>query len=208
MSGELIDLAQRRSIPALERLEQLLEQVAETAPELGIAPFLAASCAGPRSPAARAADGGGGGPRELWPAVVDRTRDSAVEWLAVSEAPMSEPEQPQPGQGAALPSVPDVLLSTVQLLVTLAAEAIARREKLEEAAACDRHARRADAGGAAAGAGRGAAASSARCWPSCSWPTPTRWRRAAQAPQEQDEPSEPVVETPPRPKIWTPEGEV
>ena len=41
MSGELIDLAARRSIPALERLEQVLDQVADTAADLGIAPYLA-----------------------------------------------------------------------------------------------------------------------------------------------------------------------
>src|SRR5205823_1938314 len=40
MSGELIDLAARRSLPARERLEQLLDQVAEVATELGIAPYL------------------------------------------------------------------------------------------------------------------------------------------------------------------------
>ena len=42
MSGELIDLRARRSIPAMERLDQLLEQVADTATELGIAPYLGA----------------------------------------------------------------------------------------------------------------------------------------------------------------------
>jgi len=47
---------------------------------------------------------------------------------------MSDQAPPQEGQPQELPSVPDVLLSSVHLLITLAADAIARRERLEEAA--------------------------------------------------------------------------
>src|SRR2546423_1215662 len=41
MSGELIDLGARRAMPAMERIDQLLDQVAGTAASLGIAPYLA-----------------------------------------------------------------------------------------------------------------------------------------------------------------------
>jgi glutamate---cysteine ligase / carboxylate-amine ligase len=87
MSGELIDLQARRSIPALERLEQLLDQVAATADQLGIAPFLGELRRPTLSQQLEERMDAGEGPRDLWPAVVERTRDSAAEWLAVSEAP-------------------------------------------------------------------------------------------------------------------------
>jgi glutamate---cysteine ligase / carboxylate-amine ligase len=82
MSGELIDLELRRAMPAAERIERLLDRVAGTADDLGIAPYLA-PLRGPtlvqelidRLEA-------GTEPRELWPAVVDRTERSAAQWLA------------------------------------------------------------------------------------------------------------------------------
>lgn len=85
MSGELIDLAARRSIPAAERLEQLLEQVSQTARELGIEPHLQPL----REPTLSQRMGelmdAGADPRELWPQVVESTHRSAAEWLAARE---------------------------------------------------------------------------------------------------------------------------
>jgi carboxylate-amine ligase len=82
MSGELIDLELRRAMPAAERIERLLDGVAQTSEELGIAPYLP-PLSGPTlaqeviEPLEAGAD-----PRELWPAVVDRSERSAAEWLA------------------------------------------------------------------------------------------------------------------------------
>jgi carboxylate-amine ligase len=83
MSGELIDLAQRRSMPAGERLEGLLEQVSGTATELGIAPFLEPLREPTLSQRLSEAMDAGAEPRELWLDVVERTHESAGEWLAV-----------------------------------------------------------------------------------------------------------------------------
>jgi carboxylate-amine ligase len=83
MNGELIDLEQGRSLPARGRLDALLEEVAEVASELGIAPYLApleGENAAQRY-VARLAEGAT--PQELWPGVVERTERSAAEWLAV-----------------------------------------------------------------------------------------------------------------------------
>ena len=82
MSGELIDLAARRAIPARERLEQMLDQVADVASELGIAPYLDTLRLPTLSERAGELMDAGADPRELWPGVVDRTRDSAREWIA------------------------------------------------------------------------------------------------------------------------------
>jgi gamma-glutamyl:cysteine ligase YbdK (ATP-grasp superfamily) len=86
MSGELIDLAARRSMPAGERLEQVLDQVAGTARELGIAPYLDPL----REQTLSQRMGGmldeGASLRELWPGVVQSTHRSAAEWLATREA--------------------------------------------------------------------------------------------------------------------------
>jgi hypothetical protein len=49
------------------------------------------------------------------------------------QTPPQEPQDAQEGLPQELPSVADVLLSSVHLLITLAADAIARRERLEEA---------------------------------------------------------------------------
>ncbi len=81
MSGELIDLAARRALPADERIGQLLDQVAGTAADLGIAPYLA-PLRGPTlsqqlwEPLEAGAD-----PRSLWPDVVATTERSPREWL-------------------------------------------------------------------------------------------------------------------------------
>ncbi len=82
MSGELIDLDARRSIPARERLEQLLDQVSDTAVDLGIAPYLDPLRLPTLSESCGEQMDGGAYPRDLWPGVVARTRDSAQEWIA------------------------------------------------------------------------------------------------------------------------------
>ena len=85
MTGELIDLESGSTVPARARLEALVDEVAETAGELGITPSLAAL----HEPTA--ADGyvaeleAGASVRDVWPQAVARTRDSVVEWLAVRE---------------------------------------------------------------------------------------------------------------------------
>ncbi|MDX6520670.1 MAG: glutamate---cysteine ligase / carboxylate-amine ligase [Gaiellales bacterium] len=81
MSGELIDLAARRSIPARERLEQMIEQVSDTAAELGITPHLDALRGPTLSEQAGELMAAGADPRELWPDAVERTRESAREWI-------------------------------------------------------------------------------------------------------------------------------
>jgi glutamate---cysteine ligase / carboxylate-amine ligase len=85
MSGELIDLDARRSIPAAERLEQVLDQVAGTAQELGIAPHLEPL----REPTLSQEMGRlldeGASLRELWPGVVESTHRSAAKWLSAGE---------------------------------------------------------------------------------------------------------------------------
>jgi carboxylate-amine ligase len=85
MSGELIDLAARRSIPASDRIEQLIEQVAETADELGIAPYLAPLREPTLSQELSDRMDAGAAPRELWPEIVERSERSAAAWLAVRE---------------------------------------------------------------------------------------------------------------------------
>ena len=85
MSGELIDLAARRSIPALERLEQVLEQVAETAADLGIAPYLPPLREPTLSQRMDELMDDGADPRELWPEVVERNQRSVGEWLSDRE---------------------------------------------------------------------------------------------------------------------------
>jgi carboxylate-amine ligase len=83
MNGELIDFEQGRSLPARARLDAVLEEVADVASELGIAPYLApleGENAAQRY-VARLAEGAR--PDELWPGVVERTERSAAEWLAV-----------------------------------------------------------------------------------------------------------------------------
>ncbi|MFL6048569.1 MAG: YbdK family carboxylate-amine ligase [Gaiellales bacterium] len=85
MSGELIDLAARRSIPALERLEQVLDQVADTAAELGISPHLPPLREPTLSQRMDELMEDGADPRELWPEVVERTHRSVGEWLSDRE---------------------------------------------------------------------------------------------------------------------------
>jgi len=85
MSGELIDLAARRSIPALERLEQVLDQVADTATDLGIARYLSPLREPTLSQRMDELMEDGADPRELWPDVVERNQRSVGEWLSDRE---------------------------------------------------------------------------------------------------------------------------
>ena len=85
MSGELIDLAARRSIPALERLEQVLDQVADTAADLGIAPYLPPLREPTLSQRMDELMEDGADPRELWPDVVERNQRSVGEWQSDRE---------------------------------------------------------------------------------------------------------------------------
>jgi carboxylate-amine ligase len=85
MSGELIDLAARRSIPALERLEQVLDQVADTATDLGIARYLPPLREPTLSQRMDELMDDGADPRELWPDVVERNQRSVGEWLSDRE---------------------------------------------------------------------------------------------------------------------------
>jgi glutamate---cysteine ligase / carboxylate-amine ligase len=85
MSGELIDLAARRSIPALERLDQVLDQVADTAADLGIAPYLPPLREPTLSQRMDELMEDGADPRELWPDVVERNQRSVGEWLSDRE---------------------------------------------------------------------------------------------------------------------------
>jgi hypothetical protein len=119
------------------------------------------------------------------------------------------PVQGDPGGGEMrLPTVPEVVLSSAQLLVSLAADAIARRERLEEAQlAIDTL----DALLPVLGrvvrpeelrAFRGAISELQMAFVQAQQP-------AAEGEQEQPATQEgPGIETPPRAKIWTPGGDV
>jgi gamma-glutamyl:cysteine ligase YbdK (ATP-grasp superfamily) len=85
MSGELIDLDAGRVMPARERIEALVEEVADVASELGIEPYLG-PLAEPTASERYAGELVAGAPVEaVWPHAVERTRDSVLEWLAVRE---------------------------------------------------------------------------------------------------------------------------
>jgi carboxylate-amine ligase len=85
MDGELIDLAAGRAVPARERIDAMLADVAEMAGELGITPYLAPLEEPSAAQRYLAELDAGATPRELWPGVVDRTEASAGEWLASRE---------------------------------------------------------------------------------------------------------------------------
>ena len=123
---------------------------------------------------------------------------------------MSDQAGPQGGEQLQLPTAPELVLSTAQLAISLAAAAIAQRQELEQAQlAIDT----ADA----------LLPLIARLLPE---EQVRQFRRAvaelqlayaeavrppaAEAGQEQQPPpaAEPTVETPPRPKIWTPGGDI
>ena len=69
-------------MPAAERIERLLDRVSGTADDLGITPYLAALRRPTLVQELTEQLEAGTDPRELWPAVVDRSERSAAEWLA------------------------------------------------------------------------------------------------------------------------------
>ena len=116
---------------------------------------------------------------------------------------------PQGGEQLQLPTAPELVLSTAQLAVSLAAAAIAQRQELEQAQlAIDT----ADA----------LLPLVARLLPEeqvrqfrravaelqLAYAEAVRTPAPAAAEPEQPVAAEPKVETPPRPKIWTPGGDV
>ena len=86
MDGELIDLRAGRSVPARARLDGLLEEVAETARDLGIAAHLAPLEHRNAAQRYSALMDEGATPADVWPEVVERTHRSAAEWLTVRGA--------------------------------------------------------------------------------------------------------------------------
>jgi hypothetical protein len=123
---------------------------------------------------------------------------------------MSEQEgmaQEQPGGEMRLPTVPEVVLSSAQLLVTLAAEAISRRERLEDAQMAI------DALDALLPVlSRVVRPEELRAFRGAVSELQLAYARALEEAAEQradDEPGQASgIETPPRPKIWTPGGDV
>jgi hypothetical protein len=113
-----------------------------------------------------------------------------------------------PGGGEMrLPTVPEVVLSSAQLLVSLAADAIARRERLEDAQLAI------DALDALLPVlGRVVAPEELRAFRGAISELQMAYAQAQQAPaaeQEQEgDAAGPPIETPPRPRIWTPGGDV
>jgi hypothetical protein len=115
--------------------------------------------------------------------------------------------QEHPGGGEMrLPSVPEVVLSSAQLLVSLAADAISRRERLDEAQlAID------TLDALLPVLGRVVAPEELRAFRGAVSELQMAYAQALEAPAEQageggGEGS--GIATPPRPKIWTPEGDV
>jgi carboxylate-amine ligase len=82
MSGELIDLRSGRTLPARDRIADLLDGVSDTARDLGIAPFLEPVLAPTLSELAIPMLEEGADVRELWPQTVEQTRESVAGWLS------------------------------------------------------------------------------------------------------------------------------
>jgi carboxylate-amine ligase len=82
ISGELIDLRSGRTVPARDRLADLVEGVSETARDLGIEPFLEPVLGPTLSELAIPMLEEGADVRELWPQTVEQTRESVAGWLA------------------------------------------------------------------------------------------------------------------------------
>jgi hypothetical protein len=115
---------------------------------------------------------------------------------------MSESEGPQPEE-MRMPSPAEVVLSSAQLLVTLAADAIAARERLDEAQLAI------DAVDALLPVvERLVTADQLRQYKRAVAELQLAFAQASRPPEPAAEPPEPVVETPERPKIWTPGGDV
>jgi hypothetical protein len=108
-----------------------------------------------------------------------------------------------------MPSVAEVVLSSAQLLITLAADAIGRRQQLDQAQlAIDA------VDGLLPAIGRLVPAAELRQYRQALSELQLAYAEAAAgAPPPEDAPApkhepEPSVQTPPRPPIWTPGGEV
>lgn len=116
---------------------------------------------------------------------------------------MSESEGPQPEE-MRMPSPAEVVLSSAQLLVTLAADAIAGRERLDEAQLAI------DAVDALLPVvGRLVTADQLRQYKRAVAELQLAFAEASRpASEPAAEQAEPAVETPERPKIWTPGGDV
>jgi hypothetical protein len=116
---------------------------------------------------------------------------------------MSESEGPRPEE-MRMPSPAEVVLSSVQLLVTLAADAIAARERLDEAQLAI------DAVDALLPVvGRLVTADQLRQYKRALAELQLAFAEASRpAAEPTAEQPEPAVETPERPKIWTPGGDV
>ena len=128
----------------------------------------------------------GADPRELWPDVVERNQRSVGEWL--SDEGGERYERHRRTGAAAPPSrrcgcrrCRSWCCRPRSSLITLAADAIARRERPRAGPARDRCRRRADAGGRPAACRRAAAPVPRARSPSCSWPTPRRRRAPRRA---------------------------
>jgi carboxylate-amine ligase len=85
MTGELIDLDAGAAVPARARVEALVDEVGEAAADLGIAPYLGALSEPTAAEAYAAELEAGATVEDVWPRVVERTRESVVEWLSVRE---------------------------------------------------------------------------------------------------------------------------
>jgi hypothetical protein len=106
-----------------------------------------------------------------------------------------------------MPTVPELVLSTAQLAISLAADAIAHRRQLDQAQlAID------TADSLLPGIGRLVPAEELRQYRRAVAELQLAYAEAMAPPTGGTEPAppdeEPVVETPPRPPIWTPGGEV
>jgi glutamate---cysteine ligase / carboxylate-amine ligase len=85
MSGELIDLEARRVVPARARIDALLDEVGDTARDLGIWPYLRPLEDDSAAQRYAGEIEAGASLEEVWQHVVERTRQSAAEWLSVRE---------------------------------------------------------------------------------------------------------------------------
>jgi glutamate---cysteine ligase / carboxylate-amine ligase len=85
MTGELIDLDAGLAVPARARLDALVEEVADVAADLGIAPYLGTLSEPTAAEVYGAELEAGATVEEVWPRAVERTRESVVEWLSVRE---------------------------------------------------------------------------------------------------------------------------
>lgn len=120
---------------------------------------------------------------------------------------MSDQEPQAEQQEMRLPTVPELVLSTAQLAISLAADAIARRRQLDQAQlAID------TADALLPVIGRLVPADELRQYRRAVAELQLAYAEAMAPPPGQTEPAppeqEPAVATPPRPPIWTPGGEV